>query len=81
VTDVNGAVLPLYDTVCYFDQFIDHENPSKGTFKQRYWTTSEFYKPGGSVVMLTPGETSVNGESTSPLYYRIARVRASAFIR
>lgn len=39
----------------YFDQLIDHTNPSLGTFKQRYWHTWEFYKPGGCVVLSTPG--------------------------
>ena len=39
VTGINGAALPPYDRVYYFDQLIDHNDPSKGTFKQRYWTT------------------------------------------
>ncbi len=38
--------LPPYDTVYYFDQLIDHDDPSKGTFQQRYWHTSEYYQPG-----------------------------------
>ncbi len=35
--------LPPYDTVYYFDQLIDHNDPSLGTFQQRYW---HFYEPG-----------------------------------
>jgi hypothetical protein len=31
-----------------FDQLIDHNNPSRGTFKQRFWHTWEFYEPGTS---------------------------------
>lgn len=46
VTSRNGTVLPPYDTTYYFDQLIDHKNPSLGTFKQRYWHTYEFYEPG-----------------------------------
>ena len=46
VTDLNGTALPAYDTIYYFDQLIDHSNPSLGTFKQRYWHTWEWYKPG-----------------------------------
>lgn len=42
----NGTVLPPYDTVYEFDQLIDHNNPSLGTFKQRFWHTWEFYEPG-----------------------------------
>ena len=44
----NGTELPPYSTVYYFDQLIDHTNPSLGTFKQRYWHTYEFYEPGKS---------------------------------
>jgi hypothetical protein len=46
VTSRNGTVLPPYSTTYYFDQLIDHNNPSLGTFKQRYWHTYEFYEPG-----------------------------------
>ncbi|KAG6910123.1 hypothetical protein DXG01_012882 [Tephrocybe rancida] len=48
VVSRNGTELPPYDTTYYFDQLIDHKNPSLGTFKQRYWHTYEFYEPGYS---------------------------------
>ena len=36
-----------------FEQFIDHDNPSFGTFNQRYWVNTEFWKgPGSPVRML-----------------------------
>lgn len=50
-----------YNTTYYFDQLIDHENPSLGTFKQRYWTSSEYYSKGGPIVLATPGETNADG--------------------
>ncbi|KAG6850910.1 hypothetical protein H0H93_006736 [Arthromyces matolae] len=46
VVSRNGTTLPPYNTVYYFDQLIDHNNKSLGTFKQRYWHTYEFYEPG-----------------------------------
>ena len=46
VTSRNGTVLPPYTTTYYFDQLIDHSNPSLGTFQQRYWHTYEFYENG-----------------------------------
>jgi hypothetical protein len=46
VVSRNGTVLPPYNTTYYFDQLIDHNDPSKGTFKQRFWHTYEFYEPG-----------------------------------
>jgi len=46
VTSRNGTVLPPYNTTFFFDQLIDHNNPSLGTFKQRYWHTWEFYEKG-----------------------------------
>ncbi|KAI0065745.1 hypothetical protein BV25DRAFT_1798124 [Artomyces pyxidatus] len=50
--------LPPIDTVYTFEQLIDHDNPSMGTFSQRYWTTWEFYKPGGPIILSTPGADS-----------------------
>ena len=41
-----GAVLPALDTTYYFDQLIDHNNASLGTFKQRYWFSYSYYEPG-----------------------------------
>lgn len=44
--DHQGNGLPPLDTTYYFDQLIDHDDPSLGTFQQRYWHTWEFYEPG-----------------------------------
>ena len=46
VTDTSGATLPPPNTTYFFDQLIDHTNPSLGTFKQRFWHTWEFYEKG-----------------------------------
>ena len=46
VTSRNGTILPPYNTTFFFDQLIDHNNPSLGTFKQRFWHTWEFYEKG-----------------------------------
>ncbi|KAJ7603739.1 serine carboxypeptidase S28-domain-containing protein [Roridomyces roridus] len=58
VTSRNGTVLPPYNTTFTFQQLIDHNNPSLGTFTQRYWHTYEFYEPGGLIVLATPGESN-----------------------
>ncbi|EGO02891.1 hypothetical protein SERLA73DRAFT_176339 [Serpula lacrymans var. lacrymans S7.3] len=58
VYDRNGTLLPALDTVYYFNQLIDHNNPGLGTFQQRYWTTWQFYKSGGPIVLMTPGEAN-----------------------
>ncbi|KAI1417477.1 peptidase S28 [Hypoxylon sp. FL1857] len=51
----------------YFDQLINHfpnsaqfakSNLSHGTFKQRYYVDSSYYKPGGPVYLYISGETS-----------------------
>ena len=42
----SAATLPPYNTTYYFDQLIDHNDPSLGTFKQRYYHTWEFYESG-----------------------------------
>jgi len=42
----NGTMLPPYNKTYLFDQLIDHNDPSRGTFKQRFWHTYEFYESG-----------------------------------
>ncbi|KAG6808517.1 hypothetical protein H0H92_003858 [Tricholoma furcatifolium] len=63
VVSRNGTVLPPYTTVYEFDQLIDHDNPSLGTFTQRFWHTYEFYEPGGPIILFTPGEVNADGYS------------------
>ncbi|KAG8942757.1 hypothetical protein FRC04_003527 [Tulasnella sp. 424] len=46
----------------YFDQLIDHNNPSLGTFKQRYWFSDEYWtRQGAPIVLSNPGEQSADG--------------------
>lgn len=61
--DKNGATLPPLNTTYEFDQLIDHNHPELGTFKQRFWTTWEFYESGGPIVLFTPGEANAARES------------------
>ncbi|KAF9806909.1 hypothetical protein IEO21_08476 [Rhodonia placenta] len=46
-----------------FDRPVVDRNGSEipPTFSQRYWTTWEFYEPGGPIVLNTPGETDADG--------------------
>jgi len=46
VVSRNGTELPPYDTLYSFNQLIDHNKPSLGTFQQRYYFTYENYEPG-----------------------------------
>ncbi|KAL2849820.1 serine carboxypeptidase S28-domain-containing protein [Aspergillus pseudoustus] len=39
---------------------IDHDNPSVGTYRNRYWVNDAYYTPGGPVILYDVGE--VNGE-------------------
>lgn len=51
--------------LAYFDQLIDHNNPSLGTFQQEYWYSDEYYGgPGRPIVMWAPSENTVTTEST-----------------
>ncbi|TFY82702.1 hypothetical protein EWM64_g1303 [Hericium alpestre] len=60
---VTGASLPPLNTTYYFDQPIDHNDLSLGTFKQRYWMDWEYYELGGPILMFTPGENNAGGYS------------------
>ncbi|KAG7441696.1 peptidase S28 [Guyanagaster necrorhizus] len=52
--------LPPYDTIYYFDQLIDHDDPSMGTFQQRYWHSAEFYEAGGPIILMNAGEVDAS---------------------
>lgn len=63
VTSRNGTELPPYNTTYLFDQLIDHNNPSLGTFKQRYWHTYENYEAGEHPVTLTVSLSEVSPQA------------------
>ncbi|KAH9856842.1 peptidase S28 [Lenzites betulinus] len=60
VVSRNGTQLPPYDYSYVFQQLVDHNDPSLGTFRQRYWHTYEFYEPGGPIILFMPGEVDAS---------------------
>lgn len=57
IADGNGV-----DFEYWFEQLIDHNNPSSGTFRQRYFFSDQYWKGDGSPIILqTPGETPADG--------------------
>ena len=56
---VTGEPLPPLDTVYYFDQLIDHDDPSLGTFQQRYWVSWDYYQPGEPVLASMSAESLI----------------------
>ncbi|KAF9055008.1 peptidase S28 [Hymenopellis radicata] len=55
--------LDRLSTIYYFDQLVDHNDPSLGTFKQRYWFNDEWYQEGGPIVLINGGESNMEGNS------------------
>lgn len=46
----------------YFDQLLDHDRPELGTFKQRYFYSTEYWAgPGSPVIVFQPGEQAADG--------------------
>ena len=46
----------------FFEQLLDHDDPSKGTFQQQYWWNATTWAgPGSPVVFFTPGEVAAAG--------------------
>ncbi|CAA7271251.1 unnamed protein product [Cyclocybe aegerita] len=62
-SEVSDALAPVY----YFDQPIDYSDPASGTFRQRYWTSLEYYKPGGPIFLTTPGESNAANQFSEDL--------------
>lgn len=44
-----------------FDQLLDHNDPSKGTFSNRFWYETKYWKgPGSPVFLFMPGESDAS---------------------
>ncbi|KAI0002342.1 peptidase S28 [Xylariaceae sp. FL0662B] len=45
-----------------FDQLLDHSCPELGTFAQRYWYGTQYWKgPGSPIILVNPGEQAADG--------------------
>ncbi|KAL3474243.1 serine carboxypeptidase S28-domain-containing protein [Aspergillus californicus] len=42
---------------------IDHDDPSVGTYQNRYWVNDAYYTPGGPVMLFDVGEVTAEGSS------------------
>ncbi|KAI1371380.1 peptidase S28 [Hypoxylon crocopeplum] len=59
-----AALYPEYNLTTPIDHFHNdssYEPHSNGTFDMRYWYDTQFYKPGGPVIVLAGGETDGAG--------------------
>ncbi|KAE8351174.1 serine carboxypeptidase S28-domain-containing protein [Aspergillus coremiiformis] len=64
-----GAEIPIQRTSVRLLLIpIDHDDPSVGTYQNRYWVSTDFYKPGGPVFVLDGGED--NAISLAQAYLR-----------
>lgn len=72
------AVAPGYGTgtEAWFDQLIDHSQPWKGTFKQRYYYNTEYWKgPGSPISFESPSEADL-----PPEHVRLTNASMTGFI-
>ena len=59
---VDTAAAPATTGSATFQQYIDHSNPSLGTFSQSYqWSNQHCASAGCPVVLFTPGEVNASG--------------------
>ncbi|KAJ1662419.1 hypothetical protein IW140_005918 [Coemansia sp. RSA 1813] len=59
-TSSGGSAVPSSSTEFWFSQPIDHFGLNNDTWDQRYLFNATFYKPGGPIIMATPGEAAVS---------------------
>ncbi|KAJ1900039.1 hypothetical protein LPJ66_001728 [Kickxella alabastrina] len=63
------ATVPPSSTAYWFDQPIDHFGLNNGTWQQQYMFNATFYKPGGPIYILTPGEAAIGTYYTDKTYF------------
>jgi hypothetical protein len=51
----------------FFTQILDHDNPSKGTFQQKFWYNSQYWKGPGSPVFLAICSMELDANCSSRL--------------
>ncbi|KAJ1871638.1 hypothetical protein LPJ57_005167, partial [Coemansia sp. RSA 486] len=69
-TDDQAVVsIPSSSTVYQFQQPVDHFGLNDDVWQQRYQFNATFYKPGGPILVVTPGETSVSTYYTDSSYF------------
>jgi hypothetical protein len=51
----------------FFTQILDHDNPSKGTFQQKYWYNFQYWAGPGSPVSLPRYSTEFNANYSNRL--------------
>lgn len=65
-TDLEGLTINGTNGWGTFDQLIDHSNPKLGTFEQRFWYGTEYWKgPGSPIFLVNPGEQAATRFNTT----------------
>ncbi|KAI0237106.1 Thymus-specific serine protease [Massospora cicadina] len=60
--DIQSGERSLQLLELWFDQKIDHLEPSNATYKQRYFMNPQHYKPGGPAFLFIGGEAELNSK-------------------
>ncbi|KAJ2620427.1 hypothetical protein GGI26_004997 [Coemansia sp. RSA 1358] len=67
--DDASAAIPSSSTSYWFSQPVDHFGLNNDPWKQQYLINATFYKPGGPIIMLTPGETPITSYYTDGSHF------------
>ncbi|KAJ2027535.1 hypothetical protein IWW57_002559 [Coemansia sp. S610] len=66
----NGTVvIPPSSTSYWFSQPVDHFGLNRNTWSQQYVVNATFYKPGGPIYMVTPGEEPLSSYYTDRTHF------------
>ncbi|KAJ1825392.1 hypothetical protein LPJ56_002696 [Coemansia sp. RSA 2599] len=64
-----AASIPPSSTVYRFSQPVDHFGLNDDVWQQRYQLNATFYKPGGPIIVVTPGEDAISNYYTDRSYF------------
>ncbi|KAJ2719524.1 hypothetical protein GGI07_005159 [Coemansia sp. Benny D115] len=63
------APIPLSSERFWFSQPIDHFGLNDNTWSQQYLFNATYYKPGGPIIIVTPGESNIKPYYTDGSYF------------
>ncbi|KAI8326127.1 peptidase S28 [Martensiomyces pterosporus] len=75
-----SSSIPASSTPFWFPQPVDHFGLNSSTWNQQYVYNATFYKPGGPIYILSPGESSLSNRYTDNSHFNSLAQRTNGLV-